>query len=203
MALVRDDKRKLINQTSDEVLDKVSYEAIIISFTLWQTFSTYVTGFQSILRPWDINPSQCQTLWFLRYFDTPLTASRIARLLALETHSVTSLLDGLEKRKLIKRRHSKTDRRVIEIILTDSGKQILTEIRQSYLPYIYDMFKGDFSEAELKTFIRVLQGIWDTGLAWQRISPDKVHLIAEEFAGRMRIVVDDLAESRSATAAGK
>jgi DNA-binding MarR family transcriptional regulator len=184
---VRNNTEKEENsRNGKELRELISVDSIIISFFFWQAYKTYVAGFEKALRPWDINPSQCLTLWFLRYFDTPLTASRIAALLALETHSVTSLLDGLQKRGLIKRRRSKTDRRVIEVIITDEGKLILTKVRGPYLEFVNGMFKGQLSDAELNTFTDVLRHMWDAGMALQGIDPKRARLIIDKHAAKLQ-----------------
>jgi DNA-binding MarR family transcriptional regulator len=196
MTVRNNTKDKGNNKGKAGTLEQLSFEAIIISFYFWQAFKTFVAGFEKTLQPWDINPSQCMALWFLRHYDTPLTASRIAWLLALETHSVTSLLDGLQKRALIKRRRSKTDRRVIEVVLTEEGKKLLVEIRHPYLKFLNSMFKGDLSEEEINTFINVLQHIWDTGFALQGIDPGKAHLVADRYAARIQTAIDALEKSQ-------
>jgi DNA-binding MarR family transcriptional regulator len=185
-------EEELNKNSSAHKLEQLSFEAIMISFYFWQAYKTFVAGFEKTLQPWDINPSQCMAMWFLRYYDTPLTASRIAWLLALETHSVTSLLDGLQKKGLIKRRRSKTDRRVIEVVLTEAGKQLLVEVRHPYLEFLTNMFKGDLDESQWNNFVNVLQHIWDTGFTYQGIDPAKTRIVADRHAAHMRASIDAL-----------
>lgn len=175
-------------------LEKQSFDAQIASFYLWQAYKAFVAGHEETLKPWGINPSQCLAMWFMRYYDTPLTASRLAWLLALETHSITSLLDGLQKKGLIKRRRSRTDRRVIEIVLTENGRQMLAEIRHPYLEFLCSVFKNDFSEDEINTLINFLQRIWDAGYARLGIAPSKAHLVADKYVARMEATINALAK---------
>lgn len=159
-----------------------SLETMMVPFYFDQAYKAYSSAFQKMMQTRDLTPSQCMTLLFLRFFDTPLTASRIARLLSLETHSVTSLLDQLQKKKLIRRKRSKSDRRVIEVILTDQGRQTLREVVQPYLQFIDSTFIGVLSPEELDEFAAIMQKIRDAGIAWQGSDPEKARGMADKFA---------------------
>jgi len=56
----------------------------------------------------------------------PLPISRIADHILVKGSTVTGIIDRLEKKDLVRRVRSKTDRRVITVELTDTGK-LLTE----------------------------------------------------------------------------
>jgi DNA-binding MarR family transcriptional regulator len=184
--------------------EQICLEAILVSSYLLQAYKCYIGGFENILKQWAINPSQCMTLWFLRYYDTPLTATRIARMLGLETHSVTSLLDGLEKKNMIKRHRSTTDRRVVEVALTATGKQTLAELRWHYQDFINAMFADRLSEGDLNKLIELLQVIRDAGYAWQGIGQDKVRSFSEKFVARMKsVTVKESAQIRDAFKPGE
>jgi DNA-binding MarR family transcriptional regulator len=171
--------------------EQIFLEAILVSSYLLQAYKCYISGFENILKQWAINPSQCMTLWFLRYYDTPLTATRIARMLGLETHSVTSLLDGLEKKNMIKRHRSTTDRRVVEVALTPTGKQTLAELRWHYQDFINAMFADRLSENDLGKLTALLQVVRDDGYTWQGIEQDKIRSFSEKFAARMKSVAEE------------
>jgi DNA-binding MarR family transcriptional regulator len=170
------------NRINTEPAVPYNLETMTAPFYFHQAYKAYSSAFQKMMQPWDLTPSQCMTLWFLRFFDAPLTASRIAHLLSLETHSVTSVLDHLQKRKLVKRRRSKSDRRVIEVILTDQGRQALKEIVQPYLQFIDGIFIGVLSPKELDEFCGIMQKIRDAGMSWQGIDPEKARSMAGKFA---------------------
>lgn len=53
----------------------------------------------------------------------PLSQGALVKRLSLEKSTVSRLLSGLEKRGWIERDRNPADRRVVEVILTDAGKQ--------------------------------------------------------------------------------
>jgi DNA-binding MarR family transcriptional regulator len=58
----------------------------------------------------------------------PLQMSRLADLLDVSVASATGIVDRMEKRGVVERRHSETDRRVVEIHLTKRGAAVFTVI---------------------------------------------------------------------------
>ena len=57
--------------------------------------------------------------------DKMFSLSEIASLTNTERHNITTLIERLEKDGLVKTRRNKKDRRVINVKLTDKGKQTL------------------------------------------------------------------------------
>ncbi len=55
-----------------------------------------------------------------------LPMSRLADLLDVSVASATGIVDRMEKRGVVERRHSETDRRVVEIHLTRRGTAVFT-----------------------------------------------------------------------------
>lgn len=56
----------------------------------------------------------------------------ISAFLRVADRTVTMLVDNLVKKKLVKRLYSKTDRRIISILLTDTGKTIYAGHLKAY-----------------------------------------------------------------------
>ena len=56
----------------------------------------------------------------------PLPMSRLADLLDVSVASATGIVDRMEKRGIVERRHSDTDRRIVEVHLTEAGSSIFT-----------------------------------------------------------------------------
>lgn len=56
----------------------------------------------------------------------PLPMSHLADLLDVSVASATGIIDRMEKRGVVERRHSETDRRVVEIHLTKRGIAVFT-----------------------------------------------------------------------------
>lgn len=56
----------------------------------------------------------------------PLPMSRLADLLDVSVASATGIIDRMEKRGVVERQHSESDRRVVEIHLTRRGNAVFT-----------------------------------------------------------------------------
>ncbi|NOX96651.1 MAG: MarR family transcriptional regulator [Nitrospirae bacterium] len=66
--------------------------------------------------------------------------SRVAGCLYVTTSAVTAMTDRLVKKKMVRRRRSRRDRRIVEIEITDEGKDIVVKIRRQiedfYIPIL-------------------------------------------------------------------
>lgn len=79
----------------------------------------------------DLSPAQAHLLTRLEP-STPVTMSQAAQLLACDASNVTGLTDRLERRGLIERQTSATDRRVKMLALTPSGLEIRRELTEAF-----------------------------------------------------------------------
>ncbi len=52
----------------------------------------------------------------------PITMSQLAELLDVSVASATGIVDRMEKKGVVERRHSESDRRVVEVHVTDRGE---------------------------------------------------------------------------------
>ncbi|BCS52517.1 MarR family winged helix-turn-helix transcriptional regulator [Geobacter sp. SVR] len=64
-------------------------------------------------------------LWAIKVIaeSAPIKVSDLARKMYLHPATVVGIIDRLETRELVERRRSKEDRRVVEIALTDNGRE--------------------------------------------------------------------------------
>lgn len=84
------------------------------------------------------------------------TAADIARLGCHDTGAVTRLLDRLEGKGLIRRVRSEEDRRVVNLELTEEGRQIAPEVPKIIAELANQVLVG-FSEAEFRQFQDLLR----------------------------------------------
>lgn len=83
------------------------------------------------------------------------TSADLARHLNHDTGAVTRMVDQLEKRGLIKRARSKSDRRVVHLALTPEGRAVA----RSFIPRIVEFWNGvtdEFSAKEISQLIELL-----------------------------------------------
>ena len=110
----------------------------------------------SLLKPLDLSPATGLVLSILADSEIPLSPNIIADRLIISRASVTSLLDSLEKRGFIKRQPHLSDRRMLWVELTDTGRQVASRFR----PIVHQHQKvwlGALTEAEQVALIETLQ----------------------------------------------
>jgi DNA-binding MarR family transcriptional regulator len=175
-------------------------KAQMMFFHFYQAYKSCIRANESFLKPYGINPNQFFALHYLRYnADKPLTPTQLASMLALENNSITRLLDELEKKKLVKRRRSRSDRRVIKITLTDDGKEILIAIQPYNRAFIERLFADKFLAGESNVFIDMMQRVTDAGFAWQGIDPAPTRAFSEEVDAALKSMAEtELAQAKAA-----
>lgn len=110
----------------------------------------------SLLLPFDLSPATGLVLSILVDSETPVSPNNIADRLIISRASVTSLLDTLEKRGFVKRQPHISDRRMILVVLTDSGRQVANKFR----PIVHQHQKvwlNALNEKEQEQLIKMLQ----------------------------------------------
>jgi DNA-binding MarR family transcriptional regulator len=103
-------------------------------------------------------------LWAIKVIaeGAPIKVSELARRMYLHPATVVGILDRLEGRELVMRTRSKEDRRVVEIELTEQGRELLTkspEVAQGLLVKGLETLPKDklFQLDEgLKSLVRIL-----------------------------------------------
>jgi DNA-binding MarR family transcriptional regulator len=119
----------------------------------------------------------------------PLPSHRIAERLLVSTASMTSLLDTLERKGLVRRSPHPSDRRKILVSLTDAGGSTVDQM----LPVVYQASTETFAgltETERRTLVDVLGRI-----------EDRLGLLATQMPGTPRPRNKPARRSRSKSAA--
>lgn len=105
------------------------YEALIgllcASESLWNASRIFFAR-------WDLGPSQFNVLKLLRDRPEGCTQTELGRALLVHRSNITGLLNRLERRKLIARRDSATDRRAYRVLLTAAGRKLVRTVLPHY-----------------------------------------------------------------------
>jgi DNA-binding MarR family transcriptional regulator len=90
----------------------------------------YLNGSEEAARKADLEPQQYLLMLALRGLPAGREASirELAERMQLRHHSVVELVDRLERRQLLRRERSRTDRRQVILHLTPRGEKILTRL---------------------------------------------------------------------------
>ena len=157
-----------------------------LSLTVWmfsQATNTHMKAFAKALAKagTGITTMQWTTLWLLLSSPGSMSLTEIAKFLPIEIHSVSALVEKLEKRGLIKRIRSKNDRRVVNIYLTEQGFNILKKTA----PYTYDFNMntiGTLSGAQIKALQKITKKIRDRDLEMLEQDPKRADVVLERLA---------------------
>jgi DNA-binding MarR family transcriptional regulator len=83
----------------------------------------------ALLQPFDLSPASGLVLSMLADAESPLPPKVIAEQLIVSRATVTGLIDSLERRGYVQRRAHHTDRRMLLVEVTDTGRQVADSFR--------------------------------------------------------------------------
>ena len=129
----------------------------------------YIHHFRQIIRIFDrelffqnnasccngISVAQCHTLLEIEK-NSEISVSELANNLSLDKSTVSRTVEGLVNINLVDRVIPKENRRMAQINLTDSGKQVCSTINYSNDAYIKTVLK-DFTREEREEFLRLFE----------------------------------------------
>lgn len=98
---------------------------------LLYTHSYLVTGQNAVFKPHDVSPEQYNVLRILRGQNgTPMTVSSIQDRMLNKMSNASRLVEKLKLKGLVKRSECNSDRRQVDIILTEEGVQLLNSLQK-------------------------------------------------------------------------
>lgn len=154
----------------------------VASLILSQAFVNWHKAFMKVLDPYKLTYSQWIILQTLMTFGAPMSPSELNKYLTIEGTSISILIDGIEKRGLIRRRRSRVDRRMVKVSLTVQGQELLAEIDPQISRLIENIF-GLLSAAERNRLITLCRKIRDASVINNGGNPDIVEAILMKFSG--------------------
>ncbi|NQT32236.1 MAG: MarR family transcriptional regulator, partial [Candidatus Omnitrophica bacterium] len=89
------------------------------------------------------------------------TMSELARTLNFTMSAVTGIIDKMIKAGLVKRERSKTDRRVVEVMLLEKGKNIAMKINDERRDMTNEMFSV-LTSSERDEYLRLIGKVYDS-----------------------------------------
>ena len=110
-----------VSEPEGEPLDEQVFESLVRLFWGARQHS------QTLLRQYKVTAAQLSALRVLERHGE-LTHSELSNLLFLRGSTVSGMVDRLEARKLITRKRSRQDRRLVRIRLADAGRALLESI---------------------------------------------------------------------------
>ncbi len=101
---------------------------------------------------WDLGPSQFNVLKLLHDQPEGCTQTELSRALLVHRSNITGLLNRLERRKLIARCDSATDRRAYRVLLTAAGRRLVCKVLPHYHRAAVQVW-GDLPEKRVRQIV--------------------------------------------------
>lgn len=135
---------------------------------LHQTYALIYKHLDRCVAMLDLSAAMTMPLLVLKDAGHPLRLSQLARLLVLEAQSITSLVDRLEGRGLMRREPDRDDRRVINLVLTPEGEAVTNQLSAVVQETLGESF-APLSPRDLEAFTKPLSVLRSHGaevLGW-------------------------------------
>lgn len=128
-----------------------------LGYYLREAYRSFAREFDSRLAAYRVTHSQWVVLWFLSQAGT-LTPLELAKKAGVQKASATFVIASLKRRKLIASVQSETDRRKINVFLTEAGAELMKSLidcaaATNTIPL------SRFSRAQIGQLITMLQGV--------------------------------------------
>jgi DNA-binding MarR family transcriptional regulator len=146
--------RARVRRYSD--IDPAAVESFLI---LLRVASDAIAAVEAYLNRHGISQGRFTVLAVMnREPETAMCPSDLAVKCGVTRATMTGLIDGLERDKLVKREHSQGDRRMMQVRLTPEGIQFLDSILPEYFRRLASLM-GHLNEAEQKALSQMLEKI--------------------------------------------
>ncbi|AEH53318.1 transcriptional regulator, TrmB [Heyndrickxia coagulans 2-6] len=92
--------------------------------------------------------------------ESPMRSSDLSKILQVSASHITSVTDSLVEKGLIERKRSNKDRRVVDLILTEKGKSLISQLKETKSQFLKDQLNV-FTEEERETLYRLFRKLED------------------------------------------
>jgi DNA-binding MarR family transcriptional regulator len=129
----------------------------LVGYNLRRAYAVLMQRFRTVFAPRSIRPVQLSILGLIQ--ENPgITQSDLGRKLKIERANVVTLIDQLERRRLIERRSGAADRRARLLQLTPTGQHLTAEILEEHARLEEDLVQR-IGAGDLETLLRILRKI--------------------------------------------
>src|SRR5689334_14106913 len=133
--------------------DSPEQEAIL---SIARTADRFGICFARLFREYGLTPSQYNVLRILRGEGKPLPILEVADRMVTAVPGITGLIDRLEGMGLLARDRSTEDRRVVFVVITPKGLELLARLDEP-VEALHKRLVGHLSPAELRELSRLLE----------------------------------------------
>jgi MarR family 2-MHQ and catechol resistance regulon transcriptional repressor len=112
----------------------------------------------ALFRRFGLTEAQFNVLFALKYKKNDWTQSELGKRLVVTRASITSVLDKLEGKELVRRNEVAGNRRIYHISLTEAGRQLIDEVEPVYREEIHRAL-ASFNDQQCRELIGLLEKI--------------------------------------------
>lgn len=134
-----------------------------IGYLMRQVLQSILTQADAQLSPLDLTYVQWLPLYKLSMGECD-TVAGLSKHLLLDPAALTRALDRLEAKGLVERQRSTRDRRVVNLVLTEAGKQVVPQVPAALADVLNAHLRG-FTEAEWQQMLQFLRRMLANGEA--------------------------------------
>lgn len=109
-----------------------------------------------LFRQYGLTEAQFNALFALKFAGDGITQAELGKRLVVTRASVTSLLDKLEGKGLVRRIDVPGNRRINHVALTEQGRALVDGVEPAYIGEIHEVLSG-FDEAECRALIEFME----------------------------------------------
>ena len=114
----------------------IRHEAVL---NIVRTANQFATKAAQLFRQFDLTEAQFNVLFSLKFATEDITQAELGKRLVVTRASVTSVLDKLESKNLVKREDVPNNRRIHHVVLTDEGRALIIKAEPVYRDEIYQV----------------------------------------------------------------
>jgi DNA-binding MarR family transcriptional regulator len=146
-----------IDKTPDGTLDEGGIHDLLGYQLAQATIVTTRAFLRTVGKPLDLRPVEFTILQLVTE-NSPITATQLAKALAVTTPGITIWIDRLEKRGLVLRERSDADRRTQQLRVTKEGRALVTAALGNLLRTDREVL-GSLTEGERRMLLELLQKV--------------------------------------------
>jgi DNA-binding MarR family transcriptional regulator len=126
-----------------------------------QAFDAAYRAASKKLQPIGVSPEQARLLVILGTSSYPPTCTEISRIVMRKPHTITALLNGMQRAGLIRRIKDERNQKLVRVVMTKKGREVRKQILQTHLSL---ELRSSMSRGEFYQLISALEKLRDTAL---------------------------------------
>ena len=136
-------------------------DEMVVGHLIGRARSALLTGLDSELEPFGLTGAQFAVLKNVAD-GTADTAADLCRTMHYDTGSMTRMLDRLEEKSVLRRERCTQDRRVVYLRITDTGNELLPQLRAAAV-HVLSRHLAGFSPTEVDNLKQYLVRMLENG----------------------------------------